>query len=226
MLTRLLTDQEIQIRWAECPGGRSVPLNVDASARHRLPISPAHHRIQETDLLFYYQGRISWEDLFPDPDPPSAPYDPTAVPAAPEAGVDKSRIQSYQIREFVEALTGIRGDLAACTQSESSMRLALLGPVSPLALAQTVRDAVDSGHRTPMAAAFQLVEIMACLKAARSFTVPERLAQAWDQNLHEATNKITYIFKQLTATHGELLAGKAFGHYKNTVLADGTRGSA
>ena len=74
-LTRLLTDQEIQICWSDCPHGRAVPLNVDASARMRLPISPAQHRIQETELLFYYQGRISWEELFPDPDQPSGPPD-------------------------------------------------------------------------------------------------------------------------------------------------------
>ena len=222
-LTRLLTDQEIQICWNDCPRGRAVPLNVDASARMRLPISPAQRRIQETDLLFYYQGRISWEELFPDPDPPSGQPDASALPATPAAGVDKSRIQSYQIREFVEALTGISQDLAASAQSESSMRLALLGPVSPLALAHTICEAVDSGCRSPMAAAFQLVEILACLKAARSLTVPERLSLAWEGHLREATSKITTIFKQLVASHGEPLASKAFERYHKTVLAGGAR---
>lgn len=223
MLTQLLTDQEIGICWAECPRGRAVPLNVEASARMRLPISPVRHRIQETDLLFYYQGRISWEELFPDPDAPAGQTDTSALPATPAAGVDKSRIQSYQIREFVEALTGIRQDLEAATQSESSMRLALLGPVSPVALAQTVRDAVDAGGRTPMAAAFQLVEILACLKSARSFAVPERLSEAWERHLGDATNKITTIFKQLLAAHGEPLASKTFDRYQKTVLAGGVR---
>jgi hypothetical protein len=222
-LTRLLTDQEILICWSDCPRGRAVPLNVDASARMRLPISPAQRRIQETDLLLYYQGRISWEELFPDPDPPSGQADASALPSTPAAGVDKSRIQSYQIREFVEALTGISQDLAASAQSESSMRLALLGPVSPLALAHTVCDAVDSGCRSPMAAAFQLVEILACLKSARSLTVPERLSQAWDGHLREATGKITTIFKQLVASHSEPLANKAFERYHKTVLAGGAR---
>jgi len=222
-LTRLLTDQEILICWCDCPRGRAVPLNVEASARMRLPISPAQRRIQETDLLFYYQGRISWEELFPDPEPPPGPSDASAVPATPAAGVDKSRIQSYQIREFVEALTGISQDLAASVQSESSMRLALLGPVSPLALAYTVCDAVDSGFRSPMAAAFQLVEILACIKSARSLTVPERLSQGWEGHLAEATGKITGILKQLVASHGELLASKSFERYHKTVLTGGAR---
>jgi len=223
MLTRLLTDQEVEICWSECPRGRAVPLNVEASARLRLPISPVRHRIQETDLLFYYQGRISWEELFPDPDAPAGQTDSSALPATPDTGVDKSRIQSYQIREFVEALTGITQDLKAATQSESSMRLALLGPVSPVALAQTVHYAVDAGGRTPMAAAFQLVEILACLKSARSFAVPERLSEAWERHLGDATNKITTIFNQLLGAHGEPLASKAFDRYQKMVLAGGVR---
>ena len=103
------------------------------------------------------------------------------------------------------------------------MRLALLGPVSPLALAQTVRDAVDSGRRTPMAAAFQLVEILACLKSALSFAVPERLSQAWEEYLRNATTKIASILKQLMASHGEPLTNKAFDRYQEAVLAGGVR---
>jgi hypothetical protein len=222
-LTRLLTDQEIRICWSECPRGRAVPLNVDPSARLRLPISPGNHRIQETDLLSYYQGRVSWEDLFPDPDPPTG-ADKAPLPETPEAGVDKSRIQSYQIREFVEALTGLTQDLKAATQSEPSMRLALLGPVSPLALVQTVIDAVQLGSRTPVAAGFQLVEILACLKSARSFAAPERLAEAWQQHLQDAIDRITRMFKQLIVSHrGPLASNKAFDRYQKAVLSGGAR---
>lgn len=222
-LTRLLTDQEIKICWEDCPHGRAVPINVEASARLRLPISPAHHRIQERDLLFYYQGRISWEELFPDPDPRNVPTDGAVVEAAQESGVDKSRIQSYQIREFVEALTGLSQDLAASTQSESSMRLALLGPVSPIALASSVRDAVDLGFRTPMAAGFQLVEILACLESARSIAVPPRLSRCWEENIREASNKIRAILSQLVAAHRQLVDTRAFNQYQKTVLAGGPR---
>src|SRR5438477_348650 len=79
----------------------------------------------------YYQGRISWEDLFPEPDPP--PGTGGATPNAGEfgEGVDTSQIQSYQMREFVEALKGIADDLrAASKSSRPCMRLALLGTVS------------------------------------------------------------------------------------------------
>ncbi|MEW6441457.1 MAG: hypothetical protein AB1640_11030 [bacterium] len=46
--------------------------------------------------------------------------------------VDTARIQSYQIREFVEALQGIRDDLKnASGACEQAMRMALVGVVSP-----------------------------------------------------------------------------------------------
>jgi hypothetical protein len=219
-LTRLLTEQEILICWSECPSGRPVPLNVESSARVRLPIAPGNQRIEESHLLSYYQGRISWEELFPDPDPPPDPPDNLPIPAVAAAGVDKSRIQSYQIRDFVEALTGLSQDLKAAMQSEPSMRLALLGPVSPFALAQTVMDAVKLGRRTPTAAAFQLVEILACLKSARSFAVSEKLSRIWAQHLENTTDKIAGLFRQLASSHGEVLAtNKAFGRYQKAVLA-------
>ncbi len=223
-LARLLTEQEILICWTGCPSGRAVPLNVESSARSRLPISPGTQRIEETQLLSYYQGRIAWEELFPDPDLAPGEAGTPAPPAAPDAGVDKSRIQSYQIREFVEALTGLRQDLQAATQSEPSMRLALLGPVSPIALATTVIEAVKSSRRTPTAAAFQLVEILACLNSARAFDVPEKLSLAWQQHLGDTTGKTSRLLEQLLSDHRDTLASnKAFSRYQKAVLADGPK---
>jgi hypothetical protein len=224
-LTRPLTEQEILICWSECPSGRPVPLNVESSARAGLPISPDNKRIEEAHLVSYYQGRIAWEKLFPDPDIVIGTGGTPPIPAPLDTGVDKSRIQSYQIREFVEALTGLRRDLMeAANQSEPSMRLALFGPVSPFVLAQTIFEAAKAGRRTPTAAAFQLVEILACLKAARSFTVAEKLSQAWEQHLGDTTSRTTRLLKQLFSSHRETLASnKAFDRYQKAVLAGGTR---
>jgi len=216
-LNRLLVEQEVWICWNECPSGRAVPLNVDTAARDRLPISP-NQRISEDNLISYYQGKISWEDLFPDPDSPTPPP-PENLKPAPPALVDKSRIQSYQVREFVEALTGIREDLKAATQSERSMRLALSGAVSPLALTYTVLEAVKRGSRTPMAAAFQLVEIAGCLRVARSFEVPKHLSGLWEQHLRNTISKIVRLLRQLVSEHPESFAqNRAFRRYENTVL--------
>ena len=218
-LTRLLIEQEILICWGECPSGRLIPLNIESAARGRLPISPGNHRIEESHLLSYYQGKILWEDLFPDPDPHAGQAHGPTPPGAAPAGVDTSRIQSYQIREFVEALAGVRADLAGAARSEGSMRLALLGPVSPCALAQTVFEAASSERRTPIAAAFQMVEILACLKSARSFEVPEKLVKSWEELLEDATNRITRLLGQLASSHKAVATSKAFRRYQDAVLS-------
>lgn len=222
ILTRLLTDQEVLIAWSACPAGRSFPINVHPSARATLPISPANQSIGETQLVSYYQGRIAWEQLFPDPDGDDPGGSGPALAKPVDAGVDKSRIQSYQIREFVEALAGLKQDLQKATQSEQSMRLALLGPVSPVALAQTILEAAKSGRRTPTAAAFQLVEILACLKSARKQPVADRLSPAWQQHLGHSIGKIVRLLDQIVAAHPELFASsKAFRRYQKAVLDDG-----
>lgn len=218
-LTRLLTEQEVLICWPECPSGRLVPINVSNAARGCLPISPGAPRIREADLLSYYQGRIAWEQLFPDADAAPGEGNGKPTPADAGAGVDKSRIQSYQIREFVEALAGLRRDLQAATQSEPAMRLALLGPVSPYALAQAVVDAVKSTGRSPTAAAFQLVEILAILKAARFFAVPERLTDAWRKHLDQTTKSTSRLLEQLIGEHSDMLATNgSFARYRKVVL--------
>jgi hypothetical protein len=222
-LTRLLTDQEILIAWTACPIGRPFPLNVEPSARTGLPISPGKQSIEESHLVSYYQGRIAWEQLFPDPDGDDPTGRTPSSPAPADAGVDKSRIQSYQIREFVEALAGLNQDLRSATQSEPSMRLALLGPVSPVAMAQTIFDAAKADRRTPTAAGFQLVEILACLQAARGQKVSDRLVAAWQQHLEQSFGKIARLLEQLVGSHPEMFAAnKAFRRYQKAVLNGGT----
>jgi phosphatidylserine/phosphatidylglycerophosphate/cardiolipin synthase-like enzyme len=219
VLTRLLTDQEVQICWDDCPAGRSFPLNVEATARASLPISPGKQSIEENHLISYYQGRIAWEQLFLDPDAEGSSGVESAFAAPISSGVDKSRIQSYQIREFVEALAGLNRDLRLATQSEPAMRLALLGPVSPFALAQTIIDAVAAGRRTPTAASFQLVEILACIQSAVSYPVSERLVDVWQQHIKQVNEKISRLLEKLIANHSTLFASnKAFGRYRKAVL--------
>jgi len=68
------------------------------------------------------------------------------------------------------------------------------------------------------------VGILACLKSARSFAVPERLAEAWQQHLQDTTDRITRMFKQLVVSHrGPLSSNKAFDRYQKAVLSGGAR---
>lgn len=198
-LAQLLREQEVHVVWWQCSDGRSFPINVAASARISLPISPGTGRPEEQHLIAYYQGRITWEDLFPDPDNGGPPPPPgSADESTNNCGVDTSKIQAYIVREFVEALKGINDDLkAAAKASKTCMRLALLGSVSPVALAKRIVEAVDSRERTPTASAFQLVEILGCLDAAKYFDTSSHFRDDWTALVDEASTKTAAMLATL-----------------------------
>ncbi|HEY5374332.1 MAG TPA: hypothetical protein VIK01_11645, partial [Polyangiaceae bacterium] len=163
-LQMLLRERHIVVVAPE--GAATFPVNVAAGdARHRLPLSPAGAKPGESDLLAYYQGRITFDDLYPDPDG-GTPGDGKATgdPRAAQS-VDKSRIQAYQIRAFVDALPGIRSELLKACGSQGALYQAFLGEVSPVALAQHVLQQVAQGSRSVTAAAFQLVELLTLLRS-------------------------------------------------------------
>jgi len=215
-LNRLLQEQEVLVSWWSCPGGRSFPINVSQAARPALPISPGTGRPEEQQLIAYYQGRITWTDLFPDPDDPGGNKTPGSGDDDSN-GVDTSRIQSYIVREFVEALQGIRDDLRSAAQATpASMRLALLGPVSPVALARRVTEAAHQGERTATAAGFQLVELLGCLRAAQHMDVAPRFQPDWQQIVEEAVSIVAGQLTKLEERYAAELSGE-FRRYARAV---------
>jgi len=216
-LERLLREREILISWWECPTGRRCPINVDAAARDNLPISPESRDPNERMLLAYYQGRILYEDLFPPPDGTGEklpePIDKNL------SGVDTSKIQSYQIREFVESIEGIRQDLQeAADHSEKAMRLALLGPVSPVALSRIIVDGVTDKTvgRTPLAAGFQLTEILCLLKDASYLPGND----SWDEHLQKAIGGIQTLINQMITDYPDILGKQTrFEKYFDALLS-------
>jgi len=141
-----------------------------------------------------------------------------------QAGVDTSKIQSYQVREFVEALRGIEEDLrVAANANEASMRLALMGPVSPLALARTIVDAVNRGIRTPLAAGFQMVELLALLHRASVFVIEEKRQGMWKRWLGQAADGIGDMLSALRKANNRQF-GQAFQNYADAVLQRGEDG--
>lgn len=215
-LERLLREQEVLVKWWLCAEGRTFPVNVEAAAKTALPISPGTGRPAEQHLIAYYQGRITWEELFPDPEGESQSHDNS--PGEDDAsGVDTSRIQSYIVREFVEALKGITDDLKAAAQSpKACMRLALLGAVSPVALARRVVESAQTGERTPTATGFQLVEILGCLEGARHFPASERFKTDWTDLIAVATQQVVEMLEMLQARFPEELSHD-FHQYARTV---------
>lgn len=197
-LRQIIRSQEVTVKWWDSGAGRRFPVNVSIDARPTLPISPASGNPKEQHLIAYYQGRIRWEDLFPDPAPDPDDSNPNPLDEIDESGVDTSKIQSYIVREFVEALKGINDDLkSAALSTKGCMRLAILGTVSPLALAKHVCDAAVKGQRTPTATGFQLVEILSCLHAARHYQSSDQFRSNWQSLIDETTAEVSQLLKKL-----------------------------
>ena len=220
LLSRLLIDQEVLVRWWDCHEGRLFPLNVALGARERLPVTPSSTNPGERELIAYYQGKITWEELYPDPDDPFAYVAGATHTGLDTIGVDTSKIQSYQIREFVEALRGIRDDLARVPATVPGMRMSLLGAISPLSLAASVQLAVRNERRTPVAAGFQFVEILACLEEARSLPVPATQQDDWRQVVEEAIGKVSEMLRcLLRESKPDLREDAGFRKYMKTIAS-------
>lgn len=212
VLEQLLRDQEIRVAWRDNPAGVDYPINVDPEARDALPVNPTSTGPTEAMLLSYYQGRISYEELFP-PKDEVKDGDPGGEEQLPSE-VDTSRIQSYQVREFVESLDGLREDLRKAAGAERSMRLALLGPVSPVALGRMVRNEVRLGRRSPTAGGFELLELISCLNECQD----HEQAVDWIQHLKKALNEVQALLSELESQYPDLKTD-AFGRYRGQVLA-------
>jgi hypothetical protein len=221
MLERLMHDQVVDVRWADAMRAE-VPINIDLEARSHLPIAPGTAAPGEQLLLAYYQGRISEEDIYPPPPGDPGNGDGDDLPATVST-VDTSAIQSYQIREFVEALQGISDDLRrASSGTEAAMRQALLGELSPTALAQQVMRAVMAGTRSPVAAGFQLTEILVSLTHARSLAVDKAKQDAWHKGVRRAFEVVSALLEKLLTTQAaDFPPSSDFHRYYKTVLKTG-----
>ncbi len=216
-LAKLLKSQEVHVRWWDFEPGRSFPINVSAEARPNLPISPLSGHPEEQNLIAYYQGKITWEDLFPDPGEGDDSDSSQQNSHNDEQTVDTSRIQSYIVREFVEAIKGINDDLkAAALSSKACMRLALIGSISPVALARQVCSAVASGQRSPTAAGFQLVEILGCLASARVIESSKAFRKDWLALVDEAAEVVAKLIDDLQQRHPNDLS-VAFKRYSRAI---------
>ena len=96
------------------------------------------------------------------------------------------------------------------------MRLAVSGPVSPVALARQVRDAANAGVRGATAAGFQLVEVATCLREA---ALADGAAPAWQTLLGDGRRAIEVMLDELAGTSPEELGPKtSFARYAREVL--------
>jgi len=223
ILRGLLRQRAVAVLWQE--DGQwlraEYPLNVSVEARDQLPFSDPSLLPREGELIAFYQGRIEFADLFRPAEGVAA--EGVGTSSAAESAVDTSQILSYQIREFVEALPGIRQELARNSTTMPSIHLAFRGPVSPVALAREIEKKVATGRSTT-AVAFQLVELLTCvLEAQPAQELNERLDAAWKTAVREAAAEIRQLYEQVKASDVALAGNVSFRCYEQSLLS-GHRG--
>jgi hypothetical protein len=205
-LSQIVTDREVVVFWASGPKTAHYPIIVSEEAKSQLPLSPGVKPPGEEALLDYYQGKLRWEDLYPEPGaPPPPPLPP--IPGSP-GSVDTEQIQAYQVRRFVEALPGLVTQLAETPHNERAFHRALFGPVSPCALAKLIVAAKSEGRRSLTAASFQLIELR--FAVARAFArvmkdkVDDRVISLFRRTLHELKRLSQRITTKTPGSDGSL----------------------
>ena len=157
----------VEIRWGQ--NTCLWPVRYDDKSALRRDGKLTGH--SETELIEFF--RTGKEPGTGSPPPTFEPAPPVrGKRAAKDSALDTSRILSYQVRRFIEALPGIVRTLEDAGYSEPALRTVLLGPTSPLELATRAVEALGSPRpgeptKTPVAVAFQLVELIAILERLR-----------------------------------------------------------
>lgn len=156
-VSRLLLERTIQIRWSDPPQVAEFPINISESTKAGLP-SILGANPDEQQLLAYFHGRISEDDLL---ELLQLRLQREASETVTEDRSPPRDLQSYLVRDFVECLQGMAKALASSAQSSPrALEATLLGEFSTYALAREVLVALQNGRRSPVAAAFQLTELV------------------------------------------------------------------
>lgn len=214
----LLRERHVLVVAPNGSGRVRFPLNVAAgAARDRLPLVPGVAPPGEDALLAYYQGRISFDDLYGTADRTASADDDR--PSGTVQRVDKSRIQAYQVRAFVDALHAIRRELLDVRGSRGALFHAFCGEVSPVALARHVVQEVRAGRRSPTAGAFQLAELSALLDEVGR-KAPEDVS-GYAEMCAQASAEVTAFLAQVRSEFTEELGPTSAFHRYSTRVREG-----
>jgi hypothetical protein len=159
VIRRLLASRAAQVSWGEPSVSVRFPVNIDEDSKAGLP-SVLGVRPDEQQLLAYFHGRISEEDLIELLEQRAAQALVGRQPPTPQEAERLRQLQSYLLRDFVESLFGLAETMRQSMRSPRAFEQALVGDFSPISLAEQVLQAFRAGRRSPTAAAFQFVELI------------------------------------------------------------------
>lgn len=158
-LRAILARRVVEVRWSDDKCRCWFPVNVLQESKAGMP-SILGAKPTEEQLLAYFHGRISEEDLLSRLERQAQESGGHIVATAPEDAEKLRRLQSYVVREFVESLYGLSRTLQDACFSPRSAEQAFLGDLSPVCLGEQVLQGFMAGKRSPAAAGFQLVELI------------------------------------------------------------------
>jgi hypothetical protein len=159
VIRRILSIRMVQVTWGEPSACVRFPVNIDEGSKAGLP-SVLGARPDEQQLLAYFHGRISEEDLIELLEQRAAQAQAGVLAPTPQETERLRQLQSYLLRDFVESLFGLAETLQQAMRSPRAFEQALVGDFSPVSLAEQVLQAFRAGRRSPTAAAFQFVELL------------------------------------------------------------------
>lgn len=192
---------QVEARW---DGYRRASFPVRFDEKQLLPAAPGQRYATELELIDYY--RRGW-DPFRDPEGPHPPSsDPPVDALRTDDQVDTSRILSYFVRSFIEAIPGIEEEVRAAATSRPVLQSVLHGPTGVMTLArQVVTSAAcapgpNEPKKTAIAVGFQLVEIGAALVRCREAAGGAELLAELDAGIEICRSELD----ALASKHDEL----------------------
>ena len=202
----------VEVRWE----GHSATFPVRFDDKTRLPLLLVGRKPTEGELIEYFLFGTEpeeWEQGGGLPGESGAP--------ATDAPIDTSRILTYFIRRFVQAIPGIEAEIKRAGYSRASLDAALRGPTSPLELAERAyasltRDpAPDEPAKTPTAVGFQLTEILAALLRCQAHVTDSDLQECFQPVIARCRGMLdTLVSKQPE------LQSEGFRLYQQRILGD------
>jgi hypothetical protein len=180
---KLLTGRAVEVTWGQPAVSASFPVNLDEQSKASLP-SVLGARPDEQQLLAYFHGRISEEDLIDLLEQQTARAQASGHNPTPLETERLRKLQSYVLRDFVESLFGLADTLRQSMRSPRAFEQALVGDFSPISLAEQILQSFRSGQRSPTGTAFQFVELVRVV-ASLQLQGEEPLTWAEQQALYE-----------------------------------------